>query len=329
MRQNRSLLAHFENESGSLMIQILIAIGIMGILILTFSSIFQYVNRQQSYNQQKVDSLTAQSLISTQFLSNIENCNLSLQGLPFDVGSPPTELALTELVVGPATNVLALVKTASSTQPGGNLANSIVMNNITADANPGDFRATVVVDFKNTVMDTRDMSFPIFFKASPATNTITGCRVQISPSNIVVLNLGGVQNYPAASCPGGWMISPNLSARRLDCGTGDTWVAVAIPNVDGTLRYDMTVEFGSPKGGGSGHGWYYFVRGLSQRYYMNPLTFDPSAPHSIGLEFYIGNRNSNFAANASAFSVFTPATPATAHPCIQLIETTMMIECLK
>jgi hypothetical protein len=315
------------SNRGNALISVIIAAAIIAILMSVLATMLSNVNREQSYTQQKSDSLTAQALITQGIINNIANCTLSVQNKPFSLSSPPTTVTLNELAIGPSATPSAIVKTTSSNMTGGLVVNSIIIRDILPEGIIGNYKGNVEIQFNNKVRQTKNMVFPIFFTVSVATNKISGCRVNSPPSNVVVLNLGGIQNYPAGSCTGGWMITPSLTVTRLDCNSNTIWVGVAIPNIDGTLRYDLAVEFGSRKSGGNGHGWHYFTRGLSNRQYLDPVSLNPSLVHNIGLEFYIGERI-NTGAGPASFSQWIPATPATGNACIQLTDTKLMIECL-
>ncbi len=320
--------AYFDQRGFSI-VEVMVAFGLLAVFMYAMMGTFQLFNRQSSFQQQKIDSLQSQSLIVSQIINNISNCTLSIQNKPFNVSSPPSSLELSELVLGPASNISALVRTSRSSYKTGSLVNSINITDIVTDGTIGYYKGNLEVDFKNNIMQTKKMSAPVLFKASAASNLTTGCRTPNSPTNITVLSLGSSQLYPAGSCPAGWMISPMLTMQRNDCTTGDVWVGVSIPNIDGALMFNQDVEFGSSKGGSRGHGWDYFIRGLSNRYYVSPFMLDPSVDHTIKLEFYIGNRGTNFSASSAAFKVFMPADASTVHPCIRLVETTMTIECLR
>ena len=323
------------SRRGNSLIQVMIASIIVGVILYSVMTMIQNLTAAQMSMQQKIDSLMAQSLITAHIINDLDNCNLSVQGKPFVAGAPIPNIALNELVLGPATAPSAIVKTAASTVSSGLLVQSIELQDIVPEIIPNEYRSNVTVRSINRGLQLKDLKFPLYFELDSTGTQILRCSLKTAPPQIIELALGTSQAYPAGSCPGGWIVAPALAGRRLDCSTSDTWVGVAVPAIDGVTRYEYATEFGSAKSGGSGHGWTYMVRGLSQRHYLDNTELDPTVSHNISLEYYIGNRGGipggagAAPTTAAAFSTLTAATSATPHPCIQLFSTTLMIECLR
>src|SRR5690606_33564765 len=104
---------------GFSLIEILIAIGVLSALIFIFMSLASNMSKEQASLQSKMDSLLVQSLMTRSILGDLDNCNLSLQNIPFNVTSPPNSFTIPHFVTGPASSISAFVRDPSSTRTDG------------------------------------------------------------------------------------------------------------------------------------------------------------------------------------------------------------------
>jgi hypothetical protein len=313
------------NAHGAGLVEIMVVVGIMAVMGLTLSTMMTNLYREQSFITDKVESLIAQSLLTQSFIPNIGNCNLTLQNKPFNKNSPPQRVDINEIVMGPATNISAIVRTKDSTYKDGFVVKDIYLENFVKLAPDTDFRSNLVIEFNDRIRALKKYSVPLLFRTNPAGNAIATCQIGTVP-NLVVLNRNQSQVYPAGSCPGGFLLEPSLNMFR-DDGHSDTLaVGAAMPIIDGFRRYDLSIEFGSKKGGGAGHSWDYMIKGLSRRYYLDPLTFNTNMDHTFQHKFFVGDRGvGNFGEDAGSLTGLQEGDTNK----IRYIDTKLMIQCLK
>jgi len=320
------------NQKGMSLIQVMVAVGIMGIITVAFTSLISNMQTEQRFLQQKSDALLAQTMIDLHILKNQSNCTQSLKGYPFNPLSPPTHIAIDELVSwNPITSTEeAIVRTSASPYVNQGISvGSITLANFT-DLGGGTFTGNMSIRFLSDARPLRAYEFLQAFNVVGGQIDSCGYSPSTAPS-IVTLGIDESQTYPANTCPNGWKVTPSVSVYRTGANSANHWVGGGLPDIDGARRFDLSVEFGSSKSGGAGHGWMYFARGVSRTYHLppsGPISLDPTVPHTITNRVYIGERASNFAPDPAAF--VSAVTYGTANGYIQIqSDSKMIIECLK
>ena len=329
-------------QAGFSLIEVLMAVVILGIITLALTSLFESQQHQMQALDQKFEVQNLRNAVMG-MLQNRTTCvaNLTNSVASFDISDATlttpsvNSINVDELHVGPTLTSQLIAKRGLSLpgKPAGTMVvASIVLGEIYATGGTNEYKGTWKIDIAPDTMirALKPVKIDQIITINGSTPYyVTNCGSYAAPA-VVEIALNATQSYAPNECPGGWMLSPNLTMRRQDCNTSDTWVGVAMPEIDGVPRFEYATEFGSPKGGGAGHSWWYYIKGLSRRYYAAPASLDPTLAHSVKMTFYIGNRGNLATAPSSAlgFLSLTSATPATAHPCIKLFETTLTSECL-
>lgn len=320
------------NQKGMSLIQVMVAVGIMGIVASGFASLITNMQTEQRFLQQKSDALLAQTMIDLHILKNQSNCTQSLKGYPFNPASPPTHIVIDDLVSwNPITSTEeAIVRTGASPHVNqGILAGSITLANFT-DLGGGTFTGIMSIRFLSDARPMKPYEFLQAFNVVGGQIDSCGYAPSTAPS-IVTLLREQEQLYPANSCPNGWKVSPAISVYREGTNSNELWVGVALPMIDGNPDFTMAVEFGSMKSGRRGHGWMYFARGVSETFYLPPSgsgSLDPTVQHTIRFKNYIGHRGlGNTNDDPSAFGALDDT--ITANAFIRIADSKMLVECLK
>jgi type II secretory pathway pseudopilin PulG len=319
------------NQKGISLIQVMVAVGIMGILTLVFASFIANMQTEQKFLQQKSDALLAQAMIDLHFLKNQSNCTQSLKGYSFDPNNPPTHISIDDLVSwDPINNTeQPIVQSPASSLTGGIEVGAITLSNF-SNLGGGTFSGRLSVHFNSEARAMKPYEFLQAFNVVGGQIDSCGYAPTSAP-DIVTLGIDESQAYPANACPNGWKVTPSVSVYRTGQNSATHWVGGGLPQIDGVRRFDLSVEFGSSKSGGAGHGWMYFARGVSRSYHLppsGPISLDPTIPHTITYRVYIGERAANFAPDITAFVggvVYgQPNLYIIIHP-----DSKMLVECLK
>ncbi len=159
------------------MIEMLVAIGILGIVISGFISMMSYMRRELQAANRKVEAIELRRTATT-YMSDLPTCGcqLNLNGGTFDatlVAPAVPEMNISKLQTGCAPTASSVLE-ENQTVPGSsaNLAvESVKLQSIEATGSPNRYRGRLHIEFKSDsqTYSTRGFEFEIRFRTDPAT----------------------------------------------------------------------------------------------------------------------------------------------------------------
>ncbi len=294
-----------KNSRGQSLIQVLVSIGIMGILTLGMVSIQQMQGKENKALTEKLAVLDAQKLVSATLADGsictyhiLRMPNHSFQASEVTATTTPAPISLGDnFLAGATATSPALFTKDQSISP---LANNIVAssfqltnircetpctNALTSDVFKADFQinfdsSTLVRAIKPIISQTT-----IQTTTSGGTKTIIGCQGVTSISAPTSIPAGAVMAFDLMSCPSGWSdYTPayGVFLRGIDRGTtlrdpDGTRAAGSFQN-QATAKNGLKLNVGSMMNYSSNSGWGYGVNNVAFNDY--PITIVSDDPET-------------------------------------------------
>lgn len=220
------------SEKGQSLIQMMISIGIMGILITGFASMMTNQQKEMRALGEKISSLDLQRTLTQIFAANGPGslCE-SIMTNPVQVFSAPAtypslaafNLNQIPISVGSSVNIIQVGQPVDSTS---NLKVTAIQIDLIDAPVAGVFPAnlTVVFDPLSTIRTIKNIKLPIYLQTSgTGTYTVTGCGVSTSSGGPRWISGGGCEDCPYGSLSfgGGGAKSGRCYGKDFDGGLFD------------------------------------------------------------------------------------------------------------
>ncbi|MGE0764705.1 MAG: type II secretion system protein J [Bdellovibrionales bacterium] len=281
---------------GFSLVELVIAAGVIGFLSLLFLNFVTSLQNQMRALNQKNETLEVVKSVR-QMMDNMSSCSFNLlTGLPatMDLSTTtttvpsPTVINIPVLRFGAAPTASVIAQQAQIL-PGshtGLRVNTITFDNIRATGNPNEYvgRLSVSFDPATTAIPFQNLEFQQIFNVNPSPPALPTARSIVScgsatnssivftaynfdPTTIAPIVI------PANRCAHGIEVSVQMDGMRNDIGGGSGYRGRFLEfKINGLTEPALTLEFGSAKGGSSGHGWWYKVAGISKRFIITNVT---------------------------------------------------------
>lgn len=284
-------------ENGMSLIEMVVTIGIGSIVALSFASLASNMHSETKYLGEKlavyeIKSRLQGALINDDFCSCLfRSSNSTLRTFDTNqlVFNPP--LSANQIPIGYAQPIPTSVGTPCVAS-GGTLVpapNGIVPGfqfrvgglNVTGvqDRGGGKYAANIEISFANLSRPMRDIRVPVNFAVDLTTGSPNGrpfasCSFPPSPGfKLIAHNVpaGSQVSVPANTCQSAIRVEMSMNAFRNDTSPGGYIGRRFEIQKNGATHPQLTLEFGSAKGGSRGHGWAYRANGLSKVYYTTDV----------------------------------------------------------
>ncbi len=219
------------NERGMGMIEVVIAAGLMGVLVLGMASMYETQQKQIKVLMQKQELVD----LKNQMLTNLNNptvCTWQLKDKAIDVSMPTSEVSPSPTILTLTNNTIYGGPNSTSAplaSAGQKLPNSIhglqvlrvAFKGIFATGNPDEYRGVfeVVLDPASTPMPVRPVQVPVTISTAPAdppnAKKIVSCRGEAPGS----LRVEGQANVGGSTCHRFLMVAVPFALRLLPNGS--------------------------------------------------------------------------------------------------------------
>jgi prepilin-type N-terminal cleavage/methylation domain-containing protein len=290
------------NSKGMSLIEVLIGIGIVSIIMMSTTTVFTNMNKESKALSEKL-TLNDIKMRLQYAMINQNYCSCLVRGRTFNPSSKTFDPPFNS---GPIPNTYeqpAPIDLNTPCIPAGNVAagdvlvpavgnkiatTSLEVKSIEAtgiqDRGSGNYAGNLEVGFTNTVRSLRNVVVPFNFSIDPATGKFKSCSPAGSAGFKIIAQdvpAGNSVNVPANTCRTAIKVEMSMNAHRQDTPPGGYIGRTFQILQNGGAHPQLTLEFGSGKGGSSGHGWDYRANGLSKTYYTTQVTVDNDFTSSL------------------------------------------------